>query len=211
MSGAKASPRFPMRSSASSPPIARDAGGRWRCMMSRLLTGQEEFHDSSYDSYRSNLTIRQHTANDYRFGRSRAKRGRRMRRALRRVNGWLKTLIEAIAKFEAAPYRARARVPRHSPRPTPQQSGGAQIRADGAFTMKSPALVSLLRAVRSLVIIVRSVRRSAGQAIPSRGSLHARPRTEMAGKASVLTARRLAERGATIRPRTARVVTQRLQ
>lgn len=64
--------------------------------MSRLLTGQEEFHDSNYDSYRSNLTTRQHTANDYRFGRSRAKRSRRMRRALRRVNGWLKTLIEAI-------------------------------------------------------------------------------------------------------------------
>ena len=33
-------------------------------------------------------------------------------------------------KFEAAAYRARARVPRHSPRPTPQQSGGAQIRAE---------------------------------------------------------------------------------
>jgi hypothetical protein len=64
--------------------------------MSRLLTGQEEFHDSNYDSYRSNLVTRQHTANDYRFGRSRVKRSHRMRRALRRVNGWLKTLIEAI-------------------------------------------------------------------------------------------------------------------
>ena len=64
--------------------------------MSRLLTGQEEFLDSNYDSYRSNLTTRQHTANDYRFGRSRVKRSRRMRRTLRRVNGWLKTLIEVI-------------------------------------------------------------------------------------------------------------------
>ena len=64
--------------------------------MSRLLTGQEEFLDSNYDSYGSNLTTRQHTANDYRFGRSRVKRSRRMRRTLRRVNGWLKTLIEAI-------------------------------------------------------------------------------------------------------------------
>ena len=64
--------------------------------MSRLLTGQEEFLDSNYDSYRSNLPTRQHTANDYRFGRSRVKRSRRMRRTLRRVNGWLKTLIEAI-------------------------------------------------------------------------------------------------------------------
>ena len=43
-------------------------------------------------------------------------------------------------KFEAAPDRARARVPRHSPRSTPQQLDGTQIRADGAFTMKSPAL-----------------------------------------------------------------------
>ena len=65
--------------------------------MSRLITGQEEFHDWSSDAgYRSNLTIRQHTANDYRFGRSRVKRSHRMRRALRRVNSWLKTLIEAI-------------------------------------------------------------------------------------------------------------------
>ena len=65
--------------------------------MSRLITGQEEFHNWSSDAgYRSNLTIRQHTANDYRFGRSRVKPSRRMRRALRRVDGWLKTLIEAI-------------------------------------------------------------------------------------------------------------------
>ena len=33
---------------------------------------------------------------DYRFARTRVKRGRRMRSALRRVNGWLKTMIEAI-------------------------------------------------------------------------------------------------------------------
>ena len=65
--------------------------------MSRLLTGQEEFHGSiSDDSYRSNLTTRHLTVNDYRFGRSRVKRSRRTSRALRRVNGWLKTLIEAI-------------------------------------------------------------------------------------------------------------------
>jgi hypothetical protein len=65
--------------------------------MSRLVTGQEEFHGSLHDdSYRLNLTTGQHTASDYRFGRSRVKRSRRMRKALRRVNGWLKTLIEAI-------------------------------------------------------------------------------------------------------------------
>ena len=65
--------------------------------MSRLLTGQEEFHGSiSDDSYRSNLTTRHLTVNDYQFGRSRVKRSRRTSRALRRVNGWLKTLIEAI-------------------------------------------------------------------------------------------------------------------
>ena len=65
--------------------------------MSRLLTGQEELHGSiSDDSYRSNLTTRHLTVNDYQFGRSRVKRSRRTSRALRRVNGWLKTLIEAI-------------------------------------------------------------------------------------------------------------------
>lgn len=66
--------------------------------MARLLTGDDEFRDLSYDdSNRSHLTNRQGSADDYRFGRSQVKRGRRMSRALRRVNGCLKTLIEVIA------------------------------------------------------------------------------------------------------------------
>ena len=66
--------------------------------MARLLTGDDKFHDSSDDdSYRSYLTNRQEPAHDYRFGRSPVKRDILMRRALRRVNGFLKTMIKAIA------------------------------------------------------------------------------------------------------------------
>ena len=51
--------------------------------MAHLLTGDDKFHEES--------------SGDYRFGRTHVKRGNRMRSALRRVNGCLKTMIEAIA------------------------------------------------------------------------------------------------------------------
>ena len=66
--------------------------------MSRLLTGEDEFCDLSCDDgNRSHLANRQEPTNDYRFGRSQVKRGLRMSRAWSRVNGSLKTMIEAIA------------------------------------------------------------------------------------------------------------------
>ena len=52
---------------------------------------------SDDDGYRSHLTNRQEPASDYRFGRSPVKRDVLMRRALRRVNGFLKSMIKAIA------------------------------------------------------------------------------------------------------------------
>ena len=51
--------------------------------MAHLLTGDEKFREESSD--------------DYRFARTHVKRGNRVRSALRRVNGYLKTMSEAIA------------------------------------------------------------------------------------------------------------------
>jgi hypothetical protein len=52
-------------------------------MMAHLLTGDDEF--------------REEASGEYRFARTHVKRGNRMRSTLRRVNGCLKTMIEAIA------------------------------------------------------------------------------------------------------------------
>ena len=51
--------------------------------MAHLLTGDDRFREES--------------SGDYRFARTYANRGNRMRSVLRRVNGYLKTMIEAIA------------------------------------------------------------------------------------------------------------------
>ncbi|MEH2549060.1 hypothetical protein V1283_005705 [Bradyrhizobium sp. AZCC 2262] len=51
--------------------------------MAHLLTGDDKFREES--------------SGDYRFARTYAKRGNRMRSVLQRVNGYLKTMIEAIA------------------------------------------------------------------------------------------------------------------
>jgi hypothetical protein len=51
--------------------------------MAHSLAGDDKFHEES--------------SGDYRFARTHVKRGNRMRSALRRVNGCLKTVIEAIA------------------------------------------------------------------------------------------------------------------
>jgi hypothetical protein len=67
--------------------------------MAHLLTGDDKFPDLTHDdAYRSYLITRTDTPADYRFGRSQGKRVRiQVRSALRRVNGYLKNMIEAIA------------------------------------------------------------------------------------------------------------------
>ena len=66
--------------------------------MARLLAGDDKFRDLGCDDgHRSYLTSRQDSLGDYRFARPQAKRGSRMRSALRRVNGYVKAMIEAIA------------------------------------------------------------------------------------------------------------------
>ena len=66
--------------------------------MADLLAGDDENRDLTYDeAYRWYLITRSDPPGDYRFGRMRGKRlGVRARTALRRVNGYLKNMIEAI-------------------------------------------------------------------------------------------------------------------
>jgi len=67
--------------------------------MAHLITSDDKFRDLAYDDgYRAYLITRRDPPSEYRFGRMQRKRVRaRARSALRRVNGFLKNLIEAIA------------------------------------------------------------------------------------------------------------------
>jgi hypothetical protein len=68
--------------------------------MAHLITSDDDkFRDFSYDDgYRAYLITRRDAPSEYRFGRTQGKRVRvRARSALRRVNGFLKNMIEAIA------------------------------------------------------------------------------------------------------------------
>ena len=67
--------------------------------MAHLLTGDEKHRDLIYDDdYRSYLMARSAAPGGYRFGSTQGRRARvHARSALRRVNGYFKTIIEAIA------------------------------------------------------------------------------------------------------------------
>ena len=67
--------------------------------MARLVTSDDKDRDLTYDeAYRWYLITRTDAPSDYRFGRVNRKRLRvHARTALRRVNGYLQTMIEAIA------------------------------------------------------------------------------------------------------------------
>jgi hypothetical protein len=67
--------------------------------MAHLVSGNDEFPDFGYDDdYRFYLITRRDGSGDYRFARKHGKRVRvHARNALRRVNGYLKNMIEAIA------------------------------------------------------------------------------------------------------------------
>jgi hypothetical protein len=67
--------------------------------MARLITSDDKNRDLTYDeAYRWYLITRADPPSDYRFCRVHQKRLRvRARTALRRVNGYLQTMIEAIA------------------------------------------------------------------------------------------------------------------
>jgi len=67
--------------------------------MSHYLTSDDKYRDLIYDDdYRSYLVARSNSSGDYRFARTQGKPVHaRARTALRRVHGYLKTTIEAIA------------------------------------------------------------------------------------------------------------------
>jgi hypothetical protein len=67
--------------------------------MATFLTGDEKYPDLIHDDdFRLYLITRRETPSGYRFGRTQGKRVRvQARTALRRVNGYFKTMIEAIA------------------------------------------------------------------------------------------------------------------
>ena len=67
--------------------------------MTHLTTSDDKFRDLAYDDgYRAYLITRRDPPSEYRFGRTQGKRVRvRARSALRRFNGSLKNMIEAIA------------------------------------------------------------------------------------------------------------------
>ena len=67
--------------------------------MATFLTGDEKYPDLIHDDdYRSYLITRRETPSGYRFGRTQGKRVRvHARIVLRRVNGYFKTMIEAVA------------------------------------------------------------------------------------------------------------------
>jgi hypothetical protein len=67
--------------------------------MARLISSDDKNRDLTYDeAYRWYLITRSDPPSDHRFGRTHGKRVRvHARTALRRVNGYLKNMIEAIA------------------------------------------------------------------------------------------------------------------
>lgn len=67
--------------------------------MARLVTSDSDYRDLTYDdAYRMYLITRTDSSRDYRFGRTGGKRaGVQASRAVRRVNGFFKNIIEAIA------------------------------------------------------------------------------------------------------------------
>ena len=67
--------------------------------MTHLTTSDDKFRDLAYDDgYRAYLITRRDPPSEYRFGKTQGKRVRvRARSALKRVNGFLQNMIEAIA------------------------------------------------------------------------------------------------------------------
>ena len=95
-------------------PTARTMNGCWRWKMACFLTGDEKYRDLIYDDdFRSYLVSEDNSLGDYRFGRTHGKHFRvRARSALRRANGYLKGMIEAVASAKLRRMERRLRLRR---------------------------------------------------------------------------------------------------
>ena len=72
--------------------------------MAHLITSDDKFRDFAYDDgYRAYLITRRDPPSEYRFGRTQRKR---VRSALRRVNGFLKNMIEGSPIRSCAAWNA---------------------------------------------------------------------------------------------------------
>jgi hypothetical protein len=80
-------------------PMVRNSSRRWRLKMAHFLTNDEKYRDLIYgDDYRPYLAAPSNSSGGYKYGRTQGKRfGIHARRALRGVNGYLKSVVEAIA------------------------------------------------------------------------------------------------------------------
>jgi hypothetical protein len=66
--------------------------------MNHFLTSDDKYRDLIYDGDDRRYLSPSHSSGGYRFGRTQGKRARRnAAAALRRVNGYLKNMVEAIA------------------------------------------------------------------------------------------------------------------
>jgi hypothetical protein len=158
MRGERPSARFPMRSSAFWAAGARHAGEPWRCRMAHSLTDDDKFHEES--------------SGDYRFARTHVKRGNRMRSALRPSPTRRCAGCGAISRF-AAFISIRTAITGWCVIPCRRSIRDEQGRPYLAVT----------RCRQVFDDVSRSVLGWASQAIPPRGTLYARSRTEMAGEA----------------------------
>jgi hypothetical protein len=79
------------------PAIRTDSGD---CRMAHFLASDEKYRELIYDDdYRAYLTARSAAPGSYRFGSGRGRRARvHARGASRRVKGYFKSMIEAIAR-----------------------------------------------------------------------------------------------------------------
>src|SRR4030088_1697642 len=120
--------------------------------MAHLLTSDDKYRDLIYDdAYRSYLITRRDSPGDYRFGRMHGKRVRvRARSAFRRVNGYLKNMIEAIANSKMR--RMERELELRGVGLDRPNNNWVALKANREFAMTASAVIAFLRSVVSSLV-----------------------------------------------------------